>query len=191
MTDISTGDWVDRYAPGALRPYCRLARLDRPIGTWLLLFPCWWGLALAAPRWPDWGLMALFALGAMVMRGAGCTYNDIVDRDFDARVERTRTRPIPSGAVSVMAAATFMLLQLGLGAVILFTLDRFAIRTRARGHRAHRDLSLHEAGYLLAAVFPGAQFQLGRFDGLGGGARRPQLGAGAALSRRHRLDARL
>src|SRR5690348_7040869 len=126
-TDIHAGDWVDRRAPAALRPYMRLARLDRPIGTWLLLFPCWWGIAFAAERWPDWRLIALFGIGAVVMRGAGCTFNDIVDRDFDAKVERTSVRPIPSGAVSVKAAIAFMLLQLALGAAILFSLNRLSI----------------------------------------------------------------
>ncbi|HEY3916979.1 MAG TPA: 4-hydroxybenzoate octaprenyltransferase [Stellaceae bacterium] len=126
-TDIRSGDWVDRRAPRLLRPYLRLARLDRPIGTWLLLFPCWWGIALAAPRWPDLWLMALFGVGAVVMRGAGCTFNDIVDRDFDARVERTRARPIPSGAVSVPAAIAFLVLQLAIGALILFSLNGLAI----------------------------------------------------------------
>jgi 4-hydroxybenzoate polyprenyltransferase len=126
-TDIRTGDWVDRLVPPRLRPYLRLARLDRPIGTWLLLFPCWWGIAFAAARWPDWRLMLLFSIGAMVMRGAGCTFNDIVDRDFDARVERTSVRPIPSGAVSVKAAIAFLLAQLALGALVLFSLDRLAI----------------------------------------------------------------
>src|SRR5690348_6574757 len=126
-TDIHAGDWVDRRAPAALRPYMRLARLDRPIGTWLLLFPCWWGIAFAAERWPDWRLIALFGIGAVVMRGAGCTFNDIVDRDFDAKVERTSVRPIPSGAVSVKAAIAFMLLQLAAGAAILFSLNRLSI----------------------------------------------------------------
>ncbi len=126
-TDIRAGDWVDRVAPSALRPYLRLARLDRPIGTWLLLFPCWWGIALAAKGWPDWGLMILFGIGAVVMRGAGCTFNDIVDRDFDAKVERTRVRPIPSGAVSVAAAITFLIVQLAIGAAILFALNWLAI----------------------------------------------------------------
>src|SRR6185437_10758434 len=126
-TDIRAGDWVDRRAPRALRPYIRLARLDRPIGTWLLLFPCWWGIAFAAERWPDWRLIALFGIGAVVMRGAGCTFNDIVDRDFDARVERTSVRPIPSGAVSVKAAIVFMLLQLVIGAAILLSLNRLSI----------------------------------------------------------------
>ncbi|HVA14573.1 MAG TPA: 4-hydroxybenzoate octaprenyltransferase [Stellaceae bacterium] len=126
-TDIRAGDWVDRYAPQRLRPYLRLARLDRPIGTWLLLFPCWWGIALAAGGWPDWRLIALFGIGAVVMRGAGCTFNDIVDRDFDAKVERTRVRPIPSGEVSVAAALTFLALQLAIGATILFSLAPLAI----------------------------------------------------------------
>ena len=93
-SDIARGDWVERHLPARTRPFARLARLDRPIGTWLLLFPGWWGLALAARRWPDPALMALFALGAVVMRGAGCTLNDIADRHYDARVARTRLRPI-------------------------------------------------------------------------------------------------
>jgi 4-hydroxybenzoate polyprenyltransferase len=126
-TDIRTGDWVDRIVPSMLRPYIRLARLDRPIGTWLLLFPCWWGIAFAAARWPDGWLILLFGIGAVVMRGAGCTFNDIVDRDFDAKVERTSVRPIPSGAVSVKAAIAFMALQLVLGAAILFSLNRLSI----------------------------------------------------------------
>ena len=127
MTDIRSGDWAERFAPAALVPYIRLARLDRPIGTWLLLFPGWWAIALAAPGWPDWTLMALFGIGAVVMRGAGCTLNDIIDRDFDARVARTRMRPLPSGAVSLRQAAVFLALQLALGAAVLFSLDRLAI----------------------------------------------------------------
>jgi 4-hydroxybenzoate polyprenyltransferase len=127
MTDIHSGDWVDLYAPAIARPYARLARLDRPIGTWLLLFPCWWGIALAAQAWPNWYLIALFGVGAVVMRGAGCTFNDIVDRDFDGKVERTRTRPIPSGAVSLRRAILFMILLLAIGAAILFSLNRLSI----------------------------------------------------------------
>src|SRR5215470_13670255 len=116
MSDIRAGDWTDRYAPALFRPYIRLARFDRPIGTWLLLFPGWWSIALAAPRgtWPDFGLVALFAAGALVMRGAGCVVNDIADRDFDARVARTALRPIPSGAVSVRQALAFLALLLAL-----------------------------------------------------------------------------
>lgn len=125
--DIPVGGWVDRFLPAAARPYARLMRLDRPIGTWLLLFPCWWSIALAAPRWPDLRLIALFAVGAIVMRGAGCTYNDIVDRDFDAQVARTRGRPIPSGQVSVRRAAIFLVAQLVVGLVVLLQLNATAI----------------------------------------------------------------
>jgi 4-hydroxybenzoate polyprenyltransferase len=129
MSDIRGGDLTDRYAPAAWRPYIRLARLDRPIGTWLLLFPGWWAIAMAAPagHWPDWPLMVLFAIGAVAMRGAGCTLNDMIDRDFDARVARTRARPIASGAISMLQAAVFLALQLAVGAAILLSLDRLAI----------------------------------------------------------------
>ena len=126
-SDIARGDWVERWLPPYARPYARLARLDRPIGTWLLLFPGWWGLALAARRWPDPALLALFALGALVMRGAGCTFNDIADRHYDGQVARTRLRPLPSGAVTVPRAAGFLVLQLALGAAVLFSLNRISI----------------------------------------------------------------
>jgi 4-hydroxybenzoate polyprenyltransferase len=126
-SDIRGGDWVERLLPRPLRPYARLARLDRPIGTWLLLFPGWWGIALAARRWPDPALIALFAAGAVAMRGAGCTLNDIADRHYDARVARTRLRPLPSGAVSVPQALVFLLLQSAVGAAVLSTLNRASV----------------------------------------------------------------
>ncbi len=136
IADASPTNWVDRWAPPLARPYMRLMRLDRPIGTWLLLIPCWWSLALGAPSGagalasdgaPDWRLMLLFAVGALVMRGAGCTFNDIVDRDFDGRVERTKHRPIPSGAVSVRAAWIFLGAQLAAGLAVLLALSPLAI----------------------------------------------------------------
>src|ERR1700676_3236194 len=123
-SDIRRGDWVGRWLPEWAEPYARLARLDRPIGAWLLLFPAWWGIALASPGWPDPVLLALFAVGAVAMRGAGCTLNDIADREYDAKVARTRSRPLPSGRVTVRQAAVFMVLQLGAGAAVLLTLDR-------------------------------------------------------------------
>src|SRR5271155_5388705 len=126
-SDIHQGDWVERRVPVRLRPYARLARLDRPIGTWLLLFPGWWGIALASRRWPDPLLLLLFAIGAVAMRGAGCTLNDIADRDYDGQVARTRLRPLPSGAVSVRQAVIFLLLQLMIGAAVLFSLNRITI----------------------------------------------------------------
>jgi 4-hydroxybenzoate polyprenyltransferase len=125
--DIHGNDWIERFLPAAAWPYARLARLDRPIGTWLLLFPGWWGIALAAPQWPDLRLMALFALGAVVMRGAGCTLNDIADRHYDGRVARTRLRPLPSGAVSVRQAVGFLLVQLAVGGAVLFSLNRISV----------------------------------------------------------------
>jgi 4-hydroxybenzoate polyprenyltransferase len=126
-TDTPTNDWIDRQAPRPLRPYLRLARLDRPIGTWLLLLPCWWGVALASPGWPDPWLFALFAIGAIVMRGAGCTLNDIVDRDIDAQVARTASRPIPSGAISVRQATIFFILQCFIGLAVLAQFNTFSI----------------------------------------------------------------
>ncbi len=127
--DIQAGDWIDRMVPAGLRPYCRLARLDRPIGTWLLLFPCWWSVALAAQAgdWPDLRLMAWFALGAIVMRGAGCTVNDIVDRDIDAKVARTATRPLASGALGLTQAFVFLGLQLAVGLFVLARMPALAL----------------------------------------------------------------
>src|SRR3954470_13777079 len=110
----AAGNWVDRYAPLWSRPYLRLARLDRPIGSWLLLMPCWWSLGIAGMRQgelPNLWHILLFFIGAFAMRGAGCTWNDLVDRDLDGRVERTRSRPIPSGQVTPMQAAIFMAVQ--------------------------------------------------------------------------------
>jgi 4-hydroxybenzoate polyprenyltransferase len=126
----STGNWVDGFAPAWTRPYLRLARLDRPIGSWLLLMPCWWSVGLAAAhagRHVDVWHLVLFFIGAFAMRGAGCTWNDIVDRDLDARVERTRSRPIPSGQVSVASAAAFLALQALIGLAVLLQFNRFTI----------------------------------------------------------------
>ena len=117
-------------APDPIRPYIKLARIDRPIGTWLLLFPCWWSLALAdaqAGNWPDPWLFVLFAVGALVMRSAGCAYNDIVDREIDAQVERTATRPLPSGQIRLSQAIIFLILLLGIGLLVLLQLNPFAI----------------------------------------------------------------
>jgi 4-hydroxybenzoate polyprenyltransferase len=129
----ATGNWVDTLAPPWSRPYLRLARLDRPIGSWLLLLPCWWSAALAAgvshhvSRLPL--IIALFFVGAFAMRGAGCTWNDITDRDLDAKVERTRSRPIPAGQVSVPQALVFLVVQALIGLVVLLQFNRFAVAT--------------------------------------------------------------
>jgi 4-hydroxybenzoate polyprenyltransferase len=128
FTDIDQQHWSLRYLPPWMRPYGRLARWDRPIGIWLLVFPCWWSVALAAaPHWDNLvGWMALFAVGALAMRGAGCTWNDIVDRKVDAGVERTRGRPLPSGELKLHHALIWMALQLAVGAAILFKFNKFA-----------------------------------------------------------------
>jgi 4-hydroxybenzoate polyprenyltransferase len=124
---------VDR-APAGVQPYLRLMRLDRPIGTWLLYWPCVFGLALGATAQSlpfgslhDLWFVMLFGVGAIAMRGAGCTYNDIVDRDFDAKVARTRGRPVPSGAVSVVQAWLFALALCGVGLIVLAQLNWFAV----------------------------------------------------------------
>jgi 4-hydroxybenzoate polyprenyltransferase len=133
LPDAPTGHWADRHAPAALRPYLRLARIDRPIGWWLLLLPCWWSAAVAAIAagrpYPDPWHCLLFLIGAVAMRGAGATYNDIVDRDLDAGVARTRGRPLPSGQVSVAAALVFLVAQCAVGLVVLLQLNGFAIAT--------------------------------------------------------------
>lgn len=127
----STGNWVDRSAPAWAQPYLRLARIDRPIGWWLLLLPCWWSTAMAAlaqrAPWPNFKLLVLFLIGAIVMRGAGTTWNDILDRKIDAQVERTKSRPIPSGQVSAKAAFAFAILLSFVGLAVLLLMNRFAI----------------------------------------------------------------
>ena len=129
----ATGNWVDTRAPQWSRPYLRLSRLDRPIGSWLLLMPCWWSAALAAGVIGEIGqlplIIALFFVGAFAMRGAGCTWNDITDRDLDALVERTRSRPIPAGQVSVPQAAAFLVVQSLIGLTVLLQFNRFAVAT--------------------------------------------------------------
>jgi 4-hydroxybenzoate polyprenyltransferase len=127
----ATDNWVDTRAPLWSRPYLRLSRLDRPIGSWLLLLPCWWSAALAAGIAHDLSrlplILVLFLIGAFAMRGAGCTWNDITDRDLDAQVERTRSRPIPAGQVSVRQAAIFLVLQALVGLAVLLQFNRFAV----------------------------------------------------------------
>ena len=139
VVDAAQGNWVDAYAPLSWRPYLRLARADRPIGVWLLLFPCWWSLTLglmqkahgagfmASDLWTGIWSSILFAIGALVMRGAGCAYNDYVDRDYDAKVARTRSRPIPSGQVRPKAALAFVVLLSLVGLAVLVQFNTFTI----------------------------------------------------------------
>jgi 4-hydroxybenzoate polyprenyltransferase len=131
VRDAVRGHWADRLIPVPLRPYARLARLDRPIGWWLLMWPCWWSAALAAGHagWavPNLYHLVVFMVGAVAMRGAGCTYNDIIDRDLDAQVARTRSRPIPSGQVTVRQAAIFLVIQALIGLVMLLQFNSFTI----------------------------------------------------------------
>ena len=129
--DAPPDNWVDRFASVRTRPWLRLSRADRPIGAWLLLLPCWWGIGLAmmadAPRLFDLWIALACAIGAFVMRGAGCTWNDITDRDIDAQVARTRSRPLPSGQVSLRGAYLWLGAQGLVGLVILVTLGQAAV----------------------------------------------------------------
>jgi 4-hydroxybenzoate polyprenyltransferase len=145
--DAVATSWVE-HAPPRLKPWLRLARLDRPIGTWLLFWPCVFGLLLGAAaderrflEWHDLYYVLLFGIGALVMRGAGCTFNDIVDRDIDAAVARTRGRPIPSGAVTTKGAALFLVAQCLVGLAILLQFNWFAV-------------ALGAASLLLVAAYP-------------------------------------
>jgi 4-hydroxybenzoate polyprenyltransferase len=131
VADAQTENWVDRHAPAWARPYLRLARADRPIGFYLLALPCFWSVGLAGihtgAAYPDPILLLLFAIGAIAMRGAGCTYNDIVDREIDAQVARTRSRPLPSGQVSLRSAVIFMVALCLVGLAVLLSLNSFSI----------------------------------------------------------------
>jgi 4-hydroxybenzoate polyprenyltransferase len=131
LPDAPRGNWVDRAAPAAWKPYLKLARFDRPIGAWLLLFPCWWSQTLAehasGRAFPNVWYLLLFYIGAFVMRGAGCTYNDIVDRHYDASVARTAGRPIPSGQVTVRQAQAFMVALCLVGLLVLVQFNPFTI----------------------------------------------------------------
>jgi 4-hydroxybenzoate polyprenyltransferase len=133
VADAVPDHWADRYAPLGWRPYLRLARIERPIGWWLLLLPCWWSAAIAAiaggAPFPNPWHLVLFMIGAIVMRGAGCTWNDILDRDIDLKVERTRQRPLASGRVSLGAALAFLVVQGLIGLAVLLQFNGFAIVT--------------------------------------------------------------
>ena len=144
IADAVAGNWVDHHAPIWSRDYLRLMRLDRPIGIWLLLLPCWWSLALASGvkgQALDLYMALLFLIGATVMRGAGCTYNDILDRDIDAQVKRTKNRPLASGRVSLKAAWIFLIAQCLIGLVVLLQFNQFTI-------------VLGTASLILVAVYP-------------------------------------
>ncbi|WP_255553383.1 4-hydroxybenzoate octaprenyltransferase [Maritimibacter sp. DP1N21-5] len=132
VADAYSGNWVDRHAPARLRPFLRLSRADRPIGTWLLLLPCWWGLLLGmgqtgTMRLHDLWIAVGCAIGAFLMRGAGCTWNDITDRHIDGSVARTRSRPIPSGQVTVAQAMAWLVIQSLVAFFILISFNTAAI----------------------------------------------------------------
>ena len=160
--------------PPRLRPYASLMRLDRPIGTWLLYWPCAWSVALAGVG-GRWDLFLWLFLGAFAMRSAGCVYNDIVDRDLDRKVERTRLRPLASGRVSVRSAWVLIALLCAIGLIVLAQLNRTARDRRARQRRAGRRLPLHEAHHLVAAGVARARLLLGRSGRLAGGHRRRSI----------------
>lgn len=123
LSDMRPDDWVAHYLPAAWGPYARLCRLDRPVGTWLTLLPCLAALVQAADGWPTLWRLFVFSLGALLMRGVGCTFNDIFDRDFDHQVERTRYRPLTSGQLSLKNALWFAFAQLVVSAMLLLAIN--------------------------------------------------------------------
>ena len=141
VADAARFNWVDSFAPDWLKPYARLARWDRPIGFWLLFWPCAWALAMAPGPWLNWWHLVLMFVGAVLMRGAGCTFNDIVDTDIDMKVARTRSRPIPSGATTRRKATVFMVAQALLGLVVLLQFNALTI-------------GLGIASLVLVAIYP-------------------------------------
>ena len=173
-------------------PYARLARLDRPIGTWLLLFPGWWGIALAAGRWPDPRLLLLFAVGAVVMRGAGCTLNDIADREY-----RRQGRAHPVAAVAERPGdgrarrSSSCWLQLAVGAAVLLSLNRLAIVLGIAVLGLIGTYPFMKRITWWPQLFLGLNFNWGALVGWAAVAGDARLAGAAALSRRHLLDARL
>ena len=138
VADAPSGHWVYRALPRAAWPYAQLARWDRPIGWKLLMWPCWWSSAIAASAGASAGAplmevlpspwyLFLFAAGAITMRGAGCTYNDLVDEDIDAKVDRTRSRPLPAGQVTRRQAWVFVMLQSLVGLIVLLQFNWFTV----------------------------------------------------------------
>ena len=181
MADAPSGNWVYRVLPRTLWPYAQLARWDRPIGWQLLMWPCWWSAALAADVEAGlgtlhWGRfawhLALFMIGAIAMRGAGCTYNDLVDHRIDASVARTRSRPLPSGRVRRWQAKLFIGLQALVGLLVLLQFNRFAVGLGVFSLGVRRRLSLRQALHRLAAILSRPCLFLGRDHGLGGRLRR-------------------
>ncbi|OZI54893.1 4-hydroxybenzoate octaprenyltransferase [Bordetella genomosp. 5] len=126
LNDIVFDDWVERWLPRAWRPYARLCRLDRPIGTWLTLLPCIAALVQASGGMPDLRRLIVFSLGALLMRGIGCTVNDMWDRDIDRHVERTRFRPLTSGQITMRQAVVFLIAQLLVCASLLFFINELS-----------------------------------------------------------------
>ena len=126
LSDISLDDWVSRWLPPSWQPYARLCRLDRPVGTWLTLLPCLAALVMAADGWPTLWRLIIFSLGALLMRGVGCTINDIWDRDLDSQVERTRFRPLTSGQITLKQALYFLLGQLLVCALLMFAINAYS-----------------------------------------------------------------
>ena len=161
--------------PPRLRPFASLMRLDRPIGTWLLYWPCAWSVALAGVG-GRWDLFLWLALGAFAMRSAGCVYNDIVDRELDRKVERTRLRPLASGRVSLRSAWLLIALFCAVGLLVLLQLNGRR-RHRACQYRARRGVSVHETHHLVAAGVARPGLLLGRAGRLAGGDRRLRLPA--------------
>ncbi|MGG4605346.1 4-hydroxybenzoate octaprenyltransferase [Paenalcaligenes sp. Me131] len=126
LNDIRHNDWVARWLPAAWGPYARLCRLDRPVGTWLTLLPTIAALVQAAGGVPDWWRLLIFSLGALLMRGVGCCFNDIFDRNFDHQVERTRFRPLTSGQLTLKKALWFVFAQLVVAALFLFAINSYS-----------------------------------------------------------------
>ena len=181
VADAYAQNWVDRHAP-PLRALSALSRIDRPIGTWLLLLPCWWGafLGAAAPDRAGWltvWIVVACGIGAVLMRGAGCTWNDVTDRDIDDKVARTRSRPIPSGQVTTRQALIWMGVQTGVAALDPVHLQLGGCRAWGAVAGAGGDLPVCQALHMVAADISGAGVQLGRGAGLDGANRQPGLPA--------------